>query len=98
MEGKGLITVETGASTLRRRTAEGSARLVRIAVLDEGPGPGEGLPLFTPFATTKATGTGLGLVVARRIVEAHRGRLELRRRRDGHGAEAELLLPLPDER
>jgi two-component system nitrogen regulation sensor histidine kinase GlnL len=64
-------------------------------VLDNGFGVAESmLPrLFTPFATSKAQGTGLGLAVSRRIVEAHGGRIEVRNR-SGGGAEAVLYLPL----
>jgi two-component system sensor kinase FixL len=46
-----------------------------IAIADNGPGiPEEVRPkLFTPFFTTKARGTGLGLSTARRLMEAHGG-------------------------
>lgn len=95
MEGRrGTIVLETGiAPGMRVRIGETVRRLARVAVIDQGPGLPEGIQLFTPFATTRPKGTGLGLVVSRRIAEAHGGRLELRNRREEEGAEAELLLP-----
>ncbi|MCU1384384.1 MAG: zraS 3, partial [Acidobacteria bacterium] len=53
--------------------------LCHIAIADDGPGiPREVLDkLFTPFFTTKARGTGLGLSTARRLVEAHGGTLAI---------------------
>ncbi|HVP65850.1 MAG TPA: ATP-binding protein [Anaeromyxobacteraceae bacterium] len=90
------VILETGVASVRIRQASGRTRpLARVAVRDNGPGiPDAMIPrLFTPFATSKAQGTGLGLAVSRRIVEAHGGRIEVRNR-NGHGAEAVLYLPL----
>jgi len=94
MEGRdGTITIETAAAAGTRVRIGGRTRgLARISILDDGPGLPKDLDLFTPFVTGRRGGTGLGLVIARRLVEAHGGRLELRDRREG-GAEATVLLP-----
>jgi two-component system nitrogen regulation sensor histidine kinase GlnL len=92
----GEVVMETGVASVRLRQSSGrTVPLARVAVLDNGFGVAESmLPrLFTPFATSKAQGTGLGLAVSRRIVEAHGGRIEVRNR-SGGGAEAVLYLPL----
>ncbi len=56
-----------------------------IEVADSGPGvsPDAAPQIFEPFFTTTATGTGLGLPMAERIVQAHGGSL---RSLPGHGA------------
>ena len=68
-----------------------------VIVRDSGPGLPQELDgrLFTPFATTKPDGTGLGLVVARSIVQDHGGTLVGTTRADGaRGAEFSLRLDL----
>src|SRR5881397_245847 len=67
---------------------------VEIAVADSGPGvpPELRARIFEPFFTTRPRGTGLGLAVARQIVEAHGGRIEVGERTGG-GARFTLRLP-----
>lgn len=59
------------------RTADGQ---VELEVRDNGPGfPAEmSGRLFHPFATTKKSGTGLGLAMSRTILQAHRGTIGIR--------------------
>jgi nitrogen fixation/metabolism regulation signal transduction histidine kinase len=68
---------------------------VTINILDNGPGLTNESNLFVPFYTTKPTGTGIGLVLAQQIAEAHAGVLKLCNREDGViGCKAELRLPV----
>jgi two-component system, NtrC family, nitrogen regulation sensor histidine kinase NtrY len=70
-----------------------AAKEVFIEVLDEGTGLANSDNLFVPFFTTKPGGSGIGLVLARQIVEAHGGTLQLRNRTDKTGCVAEISLP-----
>ena len=63
-------------------------------VNDEGPGLANTANLFVPFFTTKAKGSGVGLVLSRQIAEAHGGTLALENRLTFRGCEARLRLPL----
>ena len=75
----------------------GEGGKARLSVRDSGPGvAAEVLPrLFTSFATTRPTGTGLGLSLARRIVSEHGGTIEGGNHPEG-GACFVVTLPLEE--
>ena len=81
-----------GQLEVRAAEADGS---VELAIRDSGPGipPDAREKVFQAFFTTKATGTGLGLAVVRRIVEGHGGSIGLGEDAK-NGAEFRLRLPI----
>lgn len=104
----GRIWVRTRMETEFRMTSQGRRRrFLRVDVSDSGAGLSEeeAKQLFTPFFTTKPTGTGLGLVLSQRIVALHGGRLWAERggapagRGDGESARGmtfKLTLPVAE--
>jgi nitrogen fixation/metabolism regulation signal transduction histidine kinase len=85
--------LETGGGvTIGWRIVAGVAE---VTVDDDGPGLPDPGNLFVPFFTTKASGSGIGLVLSRQIAEAHGGTLVLEPRARGQrGARARFRLPL----
>ncbi len=67
---------------------------LEVWVQDEGPGLPESSNLFVPFFTTKAGGSGIGLVLSRQVAEAHGGTLTLENSTPGPGCIATLRLPV----
>lgn len=92
MQGGGILTIGTYSIT------EDENSYVGISITDTGGGiPEKSVSnIFNPFFTTKDTGTGLGLSITHRIVEQHRGEIELINR-PGEGATFIVKLPIKHE-
>jgi PAS domain S-box-containing protein len=83
-----VITVTVSATTLAGQPA------LRVAVRDSGPGLDQEQRhrIFEPFFTTKTKGTGLGMAIVKRIIEAHGGTIEVG---SPAGPGAEIIITLP---
>lgn len=80
----------------------GQRQGIEVRIEDSGPGiPGDiREQIFNPFFTTKKTGVGLGLSIVSKIVDEHRGSIELldaRQMRNQSGACFVIFLPLADQ-
>src|SRR5438094_468189 len=71
----------------------GSAVVVEITDTGVGMDPESASKIFEPYFSTKATGTGLGLTIAKRNVELNGGTIDVRSRR-GSGTTVTILLPM----
>ena len=91
MEKGGTLTLRTSQG------ADGQEAVMEIG--DTGPGisPESMHNLFNPYYTTKVRGTGLGLPITHRIVQAHKGNISFRNKEAG-GALFTIRLPIPQEK
>jgi signal transduction histidine kinase len=88
----GAIAISTGL----RRTPDGD--VAEISFQDDGVGieDADRASIFEAFFTTKSLGTGLGLTNARKVVELHRGTIEVESE-VGRGTKVTILLPYEAE-
>jgi signal transduction histidine kinase len=86
------IGQDTGRNAARKTAGSGPGVVIRV--FDRGGGVGQGDPrrLFDPFFTRKSTGTGIGLSVSRRFVEAAGGSITIENR-EGGGALVAMVFP-----
>jgi len=99
MAGGGRLTLVTRLSMnplfAKVDLGHGQRSMAEIQVMDDG----EGIPeatrarLFTPFFTTKDKGLGLGLALCHRIVEEHRGAIQIVSE-PGKGTTVSCFLPI----
>lgn len=74
----------------------GQPRTASVRLVDNGAGvaPEKVAKIFNPFFTTKDHGTGLGMAIAKKIVDAHQGSIEVQSE-VGRGTEFRVTLPTP---
>jgi signal transduction histidine kinase len=80
---------------LELRIGGGGARMAAVQIRDNGCGIAEDKikKIFNPFYTSKENGTGLGLGVARKVIDAHRGDIQVSSH-PGAGSEFVISIPL----
>lgn len=89
---EGPVRIEVGIEPETRK----KSKYIQFFVRDDGPGftPIQRQKAFQAFFSTKSKGTGLGLVMCRRIIDAHGGTIELK---SDSGAHFLIKLPLSDK-
>jgi len=100
LEGKGRIDIRAALETVEQDPAftadtHAPTPAVVVEVSDDGPGVPAELNdrIFDPFFTTKPQGSGLGLPIVRKIVDAHDGRIDLSSE-PGDGTRFRVTLPV----
>ena len=97
----------SAAGTCIKISAAAAGSMVQVAVEDEGEGVPVGLRerVFDKFfratrdgdvSTQRPSGTGMGLAIAKGIVEAHEGRIWIEAPTNGHGTRVVFTLPIGD--
>ncbi len=89
----GFDAMPEGGRLLVRTEAGAESLAIRISDTGTGISLEDQISLFTPFFTTKANGTGLGLVLSRQIVSEHQGSIRFESE-EGRGATFIVELPL----
>jgi signal transduction histidine kinase len=94
LAGGKVIAIEAARCEIQRDDRTESA--VALTIRDQGDGIPERVieRMFNPFFTTRATGTGLGLAIVHRIVDAHRGTIEVGNHQNEKGAWVRMVFPV----
>jgi signal transduction histidine kinase len=85
---------------LEEKTQPDGTRGVNIEIEDNGPGFAEEAvkKAGTPFWTRRTVGMGLGLAVARKVIQLHQGKLDIQPQKEGSGGVVAIWLPTsPDD-
>ncbi|WP_066367339.1 PAS domain-containing sensor histidine kinase [Neobacillus fumarioli] len=92
---KNAIEVMPNGGTITVKISGNKNNQIHISIKDEGIGiPKEKLKrLGEPFYTTKERGTGLGLMVSYRIIEEHKGNIQIESQ-EGKGSTFHIYLPI----
>src|SRR5271170_6420795 len=86
-----------GERRLEFAITNNGAGMAAVRIRDNGCGIADDkiAKIFNPFYTSKTNGTGLGLGVAKKVIDSHRGTIEVHSQ-VGHGTEFVLAIPLSD--
>lgn len=100
LDGRGQVGIRAGMETVEQDPwsdgeSPGPTHIVVVEISDDGPGVPPHLSdrIFDPFFTTKPQGSGLGLPIVRKIIDAHDGRIDLSST-PGSGTRFRVTLPV----
>jgi signal transduction histidine kinase len=95
---QGHVTIRAAMEERIEGGSGEASQIVEIEISDDGPGIPEDdqEKLFTPYFTTRPSGTGLGLVITKRIVEDHGGTIRIEST-PGIGTKVAISLPVSRE-
>jgi signal transduction histidine kinase len=98
MDKGGGLVISARMSNGNKQNADAKLDFVEIRIEDTGCGMNPEIleHAFDPFFTTKGMGTGLGLAIAKKIVDIHKGGIELENN-VGAGATVKVFLPVNGE-
>ena len=66
---------------------------IKCRLTDNGPGITDAKKAMTPYFTTKAKGTGLGLPIVTKIINEHSGNFSIKKMKDGNGTVIDISFP-----
>ncbi len=91
---KNALEAMPNGGTIHLKTWSSEPDRIMIRVTDEGEGISEETlaKIGEPFFTNKETGTGLGLMISQRIIESHKGQMEIESEL-GKGTQVTVILP-----
>ena len=92
LKGKGLIKISVNMAQYLNNVYQD---FVEIEIADSGTGIDAKIKdkIFEPYFTTKKDGTGMGLAIARKIIEDHNGEISIYSK-DGFGTVVRFLVPV----
>lgn len=92
--GNAIKFTQHGIITISAQSEDGKEAIIKVADTGAGIDP-EIMPrLFTKFASKSDSGTGIGLYIAKNIIEAHGGRIWAENNKSGEGATFAFTLPM----
>jgi signal transduction histidine kinase len=96
MNGSGIIKI---TSALNNNITKGNSSYIELQISDNGPGIAKNKQsdIFEPYSTTKRNGTGMGLAIARKIIEDHNGNISVYSMTN-HGTTFTITLPYITEK
>lgn len=93
---KNAVEASSAAQPVEVSWRQEGSRLI-VQIVDNGEGIQNLDNLFTPYYTTKPSGSGVGLVFCQQVIEAHGGFLSITNRHNRSGCEVSMSLPVTEK-